>query len=234
MSRNDVNQLTSLRQNPYWKPGPGRTRPRNLTGLDLQWNLNEQTAFNQTKANQLDEGPLPAAEVQGVPSQYGVNKSRFWTKPVNCTGYLPMNTANSLFKGNLPLRQAMNYAVSRQAYVAAGRPVRWQAVDAYLQPGRSGLEEHCDLQEEPDHGQEARGRSHEGREDHRLLPLGCDGERGSGPDRPTGPHQPRLQLGEHHDEGLLGRQHLRRHGQARHRCRHGRLDGLVLGLSRPV
>src|SRR5213596_1892034 len=42
-SRNDVNTLTSLRQNPFWHPGPGRTRPRNLTGLDLQWNLNEQT-----------------------------------------------------------------------------------------------------------------------------------------------------------------------------------------------
>jgi len=55
VTRNDVNQLTSLRQNPNWKPGPGRNRPRNLTGLDLQWNLNEQTAFNQTKANQLDE-----------------------------------------------------------------------------------------------------------------------------------------------------------------------------------
>ena len=26
-----------------------------------------------------------------------------------------MNTANSLFKGNLPLRQAVNYAVNRQA-----------------------------------------------------------------------------------------------------------------------
>src|SRR6266480_862708 len=56
MSRNDVNQLTSLRQNKYWKPGPGRTRPRNLTGIDVQWNLNEQTAFQQTKDNQLDEG----------------------------------------------------------------------------------------------------------------------------------------------------------------------------------
>ena len=77
-------------------------------GLDLQWNLNEQTAFNQVKANQLDEGPLPAAEVQGVAQQYGVNKSRFWTKPVNCTGYLPLNMANPLFKDNLRLRQAIN------------------------------------------------------------------------------------------------------------------------------
>jgi ABC-type transport system substrate-binding protein len=138
MSRNDVNQLTSLRQNKYWKPGPGRNRPRNLTGLDLQWNLNEQTAFNQTKANQLDEGPLPAAEVQGVANQYGVNKTRFWTKPVNCTGYLPMNTANNLFKSNFPLRQAVNYIVSRPSYVAQAGPYAGQAWTHLFNPGVPG------------------------------------------------------------------------------------------------
>jgi peptide/nickel transport system substrate-binding protein len=138
VTRNDVNQLTSLRQNPNWKPGPGKHRPRNLTGLDLQWNLNEQTAFNQTKANQLDEGPLPAAEVQGVAGQYGVNKSRFWTKPVNCTGYLPMNTANNLFKSNLKLRQAVNYAVTRQTYVAQAGPYAGQPWTHIFNPGVPG------------------------------------------------------------------------------------------------
>jgi len=138
MTRNDVNQLTSLRQNPNWKPGPGRNRPRNLTGLDLQWNLNEQTAFNQTKANQLDEGPLPAAEVQGIANQYGVNKSRFWTKPVNCTGYLPMNTANNLFKSNLKLRQAVNYAITRSTYVAQAGPYAGQPWTHIFNPGVPG------------------------------------------------------------------------------------------------
>jgi ABC-type transport system substrate-binding protein len=138
MSRNAPDELTSLRQNPNWKPGPGRNRPRNLTGLDLQWNLNEQTAFNQTKANQIDEGPLPAAEVQGVANQYGVNKSRFWTKPVNCTGYLPMNTANNLFKSNLPLRQAVNYAITRRSYVAQAGPYAGQAWTHLFNPGVPG------------------------------------------------------------------------------------------------
>ena len=138
VTRNDVNQLTSLRQNPNWKPGPGKNRPRNLTGLDLQWNLNEQTAFNQTKANQLDEGPLPAAEVQGVAGQYGVNKSRFWTKPINCTGYLPMNTANNLFKSNLKLRQAVNYVVNRATYTAQVGPYAGQPWTHIFNPGVPG------------------------------------------------------------------------------------------------
>jgi ABC-type oligopeptide transport system substrate-binding subunit len=98
-------------------------RPRNLTGLDVQWGQNEQTMFNLTKAGQLDEDPtIPPAEVQGVANQYGLNKSRFWSKSQNCTGYLPLNMANSLFKGNTNLRKAINYAITRSAYIAQSGP----------------------------------------------------------------------------------------------------------------
>ena len=138
MSRNAPDDLTQLRQNKFWTAGPGRNRPRNLAGLDYKWNLNEQTGFNQVKANQLDEGPLPAAEVQGVASTYGINKTRFWTKSQNCTGYLPMNTANSLFKNNLPLRQAVNYAVSRKPYVAQAGPYAGQPWTHLFNPGVPG------------------------------------------------------------------------------------------------
>src|SRR5439155_171379 len=62
-SRNDVNTLTSIRQNPFWKKGPGRNRPRNLKGLDLQWNLNEQTAFNQVKAKKLAKGHFKSGKI---------------------------------------------------------------------------------------------------------------------------------------------------------------------------
>ena len=137
-SRNDVNQLTSIRQNKFWKKGPGRNRPRNLSGLDLQWNLNEQTAFNQTMANDLDEGPLPAAEVEGVAKRFGVNKTRFWTKAVNCTGYLPMNMARPLFKTNTKLRQAVNYAVDRKSYVQQAGPFAGDPWTHLFNPGVPG------------------------------------------------------------------------------------------------
>jgi ABC-type oligopeptide transport system substrate-binding subunit len=117
VSRNDVNQLTSLRRNPYWKPGPGRTAPRNLAGLDLQWNLNEQTAFELVKANQLDEGPLPAAEVQNVANQYGVNRSRFWVKALStCISEIALNNSRGLFQGNAAMRRAVNWAIDRTDY----------------------------------------------------------------------------------------------------------------------
>jgi len=138
MSRNDPDKLTQLRQNPFWKKGVGRNRPRNLSGLDIQWNLNEQTAFNQTIANQIDEGPLPAAEVQGVATKYGVNKSRFWTKPINCTGYLPFNTSRALFKSNSGLRQAINYVINRKDYVSQAGPYAGQPWTHIFNPGVPG------------------------------------------------------------------------------------------------
>jgi len=138
VSRNDVNQLTSIRQNKFWKKGPGRNRPRNLNGLDLQWNLNEQTAFTQVLANELDEGPIPAAEVENVRKRFGVNKTRYWTKPVNCTGYLPMNMARSLFGKSTKLRQAVNYAVDRKAYVQQAGPDAGQPWSHLFNPGVPG------------------------------------------------------------------------------------------------
>ena len=138
MTRNDVNQLTSLRQNKFWKKGPGRNRPRNITGLDVQWNLNEQTGFNQTMANELDQGPLPAAEVENVKKRFGTNKSRYFTKPVNCTGYLPMNMARPLFGNSVKLRQAVNYAVDRKAYVQQAGPDAGQAWSHLFNPGVPG------------------------------------------------------------------------------------------------
>ena len=138
MTRNDPDKLTQLRQNKNWKKGPGRNRPRNLAGVDVQWNLNEQTAFNQTLANQIDEGPLPAAEVEGVAKKYGVNKTRFWTKAINCTGYLPFNTSRSLFKGNLGLRKAINYVINRKDYTSQAGPFAGQPWTHIFNPGVPG------------------------------------------------------------------------------------------------
>jgi ABC-type oligopeptide transport system substrate-binding subunit len=119
---NDANRLTELRRNPYWKRGPGRTAPRNLDGVDLSWNLDEQVAFEMVKANQLDEGPLPSAEVQGVANQYGVNKTRFWVKPVSCLGWIPLNNRRGLFQDNAPMRRAVNWAIDRTDYLSNAAP----------------------------------------------------------------------------------------------------------------
>lgn len=112
----DLNRMTSLRRNPYWKQGPGRTAPRNLAGVDVQWNLNEQAAFELVKENQLDEGPIPAAEAQNVANAYGVNRSRFWVEPHSCIGEIAFNNSRGLFQNNAAMRRAFNWALDRTDY----------------------------------------------------------------------------------------------------------------------
>ena len=113
---NAANRLTSLRRNPYWTRGPGRSAPRNLAGIDVQWNLSEQAAFEMVNENQLDEGPIPAAEVQNVANQYGVNRSRFWVEPTGCIGEIAFNNHRGLFQNNAAMRKAFNWALDRTDY----------------------------------------------------------------------------------------------------------------------
>jgi len=139
ISRNQLNVLTSIRRNPYWRRGAGRQRPRNLSGLDVRWNLDEQTAYNQVMAGELDEiTSLPPAQTYGFGNRFGVNRTRFWTMPANCTGYLALNMANPLFKNNLKLRQAINYAISRRPYVQQAGPYAGQAWTHLFNPGVPG------------------------------------------------------------------------------------------------
>ena len=137
-SRNDVNSLTSIRKNPHYTAGPGRTRPHNLAGLDVLWNQNEATLFNETKAGQVDENnSLPPDQIKGLKKQYGLH-GQFRVEPQNCTGYLPMNMSNSLFKGNLALRQAVNYAIERPPYVGQAGPLAGAPWTHVLNPNVPG------------------------------------------------------------------------------------------------
>ena len=138
LTRNDVNVITSIRRNPYWTPGPGRQRPRNLRGLDVFWNRNEETAYNQVLANQLDEGPLPAAHVQEVADRFGVNKTRFWAMPVNCVGWNLFNNREGIFAGNPQLRKAVSWALDRTDYGAQAGPYAGSAWAHLLPPGTPG------------------------------------------------------------------------------------------------
>ena len=132
-TRNNVNTLTSIRRNRYWKRGPGRQRPRNIAAVDVLWGLDQQTGWAQLKAGELDEivGFYPV----GIPEYH---PSNFRSEPTNCTGYLPMNMANPLFKDNLQLRQAVNYGINRWAYVAQAGPYAGKPWTHIFNPGVPG------------------------------------------------------------------------------------------------
>jgi ABC-type transport system substrate-binding protein len=72
---NEPNRLTSLRRNPYWKSGPGRTpreRRRGRSAVEPQ----RADRVRNGQGERARRGPLPAAEVQSVANHYGVNRTR--------------------------------------------------------------------------------------------------------------------------------------------------------------
>ncbi len=113
-TRNTPNVLTELHRNPYYRG----LRPRNLTGVEVWWNLDQQAGYREVEAGSLDEGPLPDAEVRGVARKVGVNKSRFWVEPINCVGYVGLNGRRPLFRNNVALRQAISWMIDRRALLA--------------------------------------------------------------------------------------------------------------------
>jgi ABC-type oligopeptide transport system substrate-binding subunit len=138
-SLNRVNEETRIVRNPYWKPGlPGHHRPRNLAGVSITWNVDEQTGYLQTLDNEYDEGPLPSAQVQEVAQRFGVNRTRFWTEPIPCVGYVAFNNSQGLFANNPQLRKAVNWALDRTDYVAQAGPYAGQPWTHILPPGMPG------------------------------------------------------------------------------------------------
>jgi oligopeptide transport system substrate-binding protein len=135
---NQVNELTSIRRNAFYKRGPGRLRPANVAGVDVHWNLDEREGFRQVMRNQLDEGPLPASEVQTVANQFGVNRSRFWSEPTNCIDWLLFNGQRGILRGNPQMRKAINWAVDRTAFAALAGPYAGSPWTHLLPPGSPG------------------------------------------------------------------------------------------------
>ena len=117
-SRNEANVVTELRRNPYYRGA----RPHNLRGVEVRWSLDEESAYQRVQSGSLDESSPPAAHVREAAKAYGVNRTRFWVKPTSCVGLLAINRARPLFRNNVALRRALNWAVDRKAYAASAGP----------------------------------------------------------------------------------------------------------------
>ncbi|MDQ3875030.1 MAG: ABC transporter substrate-binding protein [Actinomycetota bacterium] len=119
----DPNRSIVMRRNPNYR-GP---RPHRLQQINFRMQVNLQSGFNEVEAGQADyqEG-IPPAEHAGLRRRFGVNRSQYWVYPTNCTSYIALNNANPLFRGNVRLRKAVNFAINRAAmtaqYGVAGGP----------------------------------------------------------------------------------------------------------------
>ncbi len=131
------NKSITIKRNPYYK-GP---RPHNVTEIDykigntldvIQQNVESgSTDFAAQGLNPQSWAPLAA--------KYGVNKGRVWIKPYLGIRYLAMNNDRPLIKGNLALRQAVNWAIDRRALINQGGFGSGDRLVQILPPGMNGF-----------------------------------------------------------------------------------------------
>ena len=136
VSFREPNRSIVVTRNPFYR-GP---RPRNLQAINFRVGVNLEAGFNEVRAGQADyQLGLPPTAHAELGRQFGVNRSRYRVQPSNCVAYYAFNHDRPLMRGNVRLKRAINYVISRQAIVQqygayAGRPH-----DQILPPGFPGF-----------------------------------------------------------------------------------------------
>lgn len=129
-----------LRRNRFY----GGKRPRHVDRflVDLGVGTFEEV-LDRVERGQADWGWVPPPvyfdPTRRLAAKYGVNRSQFFVKPgLAFIGYA-LNTSRPLFRNNVRLRRAVNFAVDRSALqrVQGGRLAR-RLTDQYLPPSLPG------------------------------------------------------------------------------------------------
>ena len=112
----EPNKSIVLKRNTYYK-GKRPANPNQIVytiGNSLEA---IRLRVEQGASDYAAQGIPPAAYAE-IAQKYGINKSQFWVKPILNTAYLALNMQRPIFKDNLQLRKAINYAVDRRALLA--------------------------------------------------------------------------------------------------------------------
>jgi ABC-type oligopeptide transport system substrate-binding subunit len=110
----------TLRPNRFYR-GP---RVRRLDRIVIEIGDDAETISRKVEANQVDLNlGVPISRRAELLAKYGVNKNRFWSFAAPVMFYVVMNTEQPLFRNNVKLRQAVNFAIDRRALFAPVGPV---------------------------------------------------------------------------------------------------------------
>ena len=124
-----------LKRNIFYR-GP---RPHHVDQMIVQVEDSDSiTRKVETDALDVDEG-LSLSRLDELYEKYGINKARLFSVPSGNIFYVYMNTTRPLFRHNVKLRQAVNFALDRAALLRVfGPPWAGTLSDEYLPPGAPG------------------------------------------------------------------------------------------------
>lgn len=131
-----------VRRNRFY----GGTRPHHVDGFDVDLKaLSPQEVVDRIDRNEVDWGHTIAGiyldPARGLVAKYGINRSRFFLKPGFTLRMLAFNSARPLFRDNLALRKAVNFALDRKAIVGIAGPLASVPSDQYLPAAMPGFKD---------------------------------------------------------------------------------------------
>ena len=126
-----------LQRNTFYRG----SRPHHVDRIALELDVGVE-AVDRVMRGELDHVG-PAADFNerlgDIARRYGVNRSRFFVEPGTFTRMFFLNTRRPLFKDNVDLRRALNFAVDRKALTREIGPYLATATDQYLPPALAGF-----------------------------------------------------------------------------------------------
>ena len=128
-------QQVVLQRNRFYRG----LRPQHLDRIVVDLTLDDSGALDAAASGKVDYAWVPnPAYAQRAPEfarRFGVNKSRFFVKPATFVRMFVINTPRPLFRNNVALRQAINFAIDRPALLRQlGGPYFGTPTDQFLTP----------------------------------------------------------------------------------------------------
>jgi ABC-type transport system substrate-binding protein len=136
-----ANEVVVIRRNPFY----AGKRKVHLDGFDVNLRGGEPVELlRSVERGDADWGWMLAGVFMSpgldFEQKFGLNKSHFWMLPGHGLRMLAFNTSRPLFRNNLRLRQAVNFALDRRGLVDASYgPLVTPPTDQHLPPGVPGF-----------------------------------------------------------------------------------------------
>jgi ABC-type transport system substrate-binding protein len=128
-----------LERNRFYRGG----RPHHVDRIVATLTDDAPTLLDRVDRGELDYAWVPAADYAGRAAEfrrkYGLGKTRFFSAPLHFLRMFVLNTERPLFRNNVKLRQAVNFAADRKALLRERGPLAGYPTDQYLSPALPGF-----------------------------------------------------------------------------------------------
>lgn len=133
------NREIVLLRNPFY----AGLRPHRLARIEVDLTSDSASVLDRVNRGDLDYGWIPSADFAARAAEfrrkYGLNRGRFRSVPASFLRFFVLNTSRPLFRNNVELRQAVNFAVNRPALLRERGPLAGTLTDQYLPPSLHGF-----------------------------------------------------------------------------------------------